>query len=518
MSQAITIFTVVLSPPISQCADLWGRKWPITIGMVCGGVGSIVASRAQSMGTVIAGYCIMGICFGAQPLLHAVVSEVLPRQQRPLAQASVNATAGVGAVIGIVMGGALLRNGDLANFRIYLYVTAAVFFAAALGIAVAYNPPPRDLQLSLTTGEKLRRLHWISYLLFTPGLVLFCIALSWSRNPYPWSNSRIIAPFTVGVLLILIFCVYEWRFKKDGILDHRLFRNRNFALALGTIFAEGLAFFAANSYFAFQVGIFTGQDLLISGLHFAVTFVTTMVFACIAGVYSSRRKALKLPIATGFALLLIFFICMASTYASNPNTAFWGFAVILGMGIGIILPLVMVAAQLSTTPELISSASALVITFRSLGGTVGLAINNAIFNSALSTEIPKKIAAATLPLGLPPSSLGMLIGGLTAQNEALLAHVPGATPQIIGAAAQALVQAYGIGFRNCWIAACCFTGLAIVGKFIRQSLNAPDHANTYVKDLCSSRTPRTNLTPISTHQLRSESLRSRPDWKVKICP
>ncbi|KAJ9604707.1 hypothetical protein H2200_010821 [Cladophialophora chaetospira] len=464
MSQSITILTVVLSPPVSQIADLWGRKWPITIAMLCGFIGSIVAGRAESMGTVIAGYCIMGICFGAQPLLHAVVSEVLARRHRPLAQGSVNATAGFGGLVGLVMGGALLRHGDLSKYRIYLYVNAAIFFVAAVGILVAYNPPPRELQISLTTSEKLRRIHWISYLLFTPGLVLFCIALSWSRNPYPWSNSRIIAPFVVGVLFMIAFGIYEWRFKKDGILDRGLFRSRNFVLALLTIFAEGVSFFAANTYFAFEISIFTGEDLLISGLHFGVTFIAGSIVAYVAGIYSTKRKALRFPLVLGFLFLLIFFICLAATYNSNPKGGFWAFGVICGFGTGIILPLTMVAAQLATTPELISSASSLVIAVRSLGGTVGLAINNAIFNSALSTEIPKRIAAAVLPLGLPPSSLGMLIGGITSQDQALLAHTPGVTPQIIGAAAEALVQAYGIGFRNCWIAAACFTGAAVIAS------------------------------------------------------
>jgi MFS family permease len=138
--------------------------------MLCGCIGSIIASRAHNMNTVIAGYCVQGICFGAQPLLHAVVSEVLPRKHRPLAQGSVNAIAGIGGVVGLTMGGALLRHHVLENYRIYLYVTAGIFFAAAAGVALAYNPPPRELQVTLTTGKKLRRLNWVSYLLFTPGL------------------------------------------------------------------------------------------------------------------------------------------------------------------------------------------------------------------------------------------------------------------------------------------------------------------------------------------------------------
>ena len=417
------------------------------------------------MGTVIAGFSIIGICFGGQPLLHAVVSEVLPRKQRPMAQATVNATAGVGAFIGICMGGSLLRNNVFSNYRIYMYILAGIFFAAGLGIAICYNPPVRELQASLTTGEKLRRLDWVGYALFAPGLVLFCVALSWSENPYQWSNGRIIGTFVTGIVLMVAFFVYEIRFKKDGILHHGLFtQNRNFPLALLVIFAEGLTFFAANSYYAFEVSVFQHEDLLIAGLHFGVVFLLSMMFALFAGVYSVKTKTIRLPTFTGFLLILVFNICMATSSPSTSGGALWGYGVFLGAGLGIILPTIMVTAQLSTPPDQISTASALVLCARSFGATVGLAINNAIFNSTLGTQIPKKIAAAVLPLGLPPTSIGGLIGALTTQNQALLAKIPGVTPPIIGAAGNALLQAYSIGFRYCWISAACFCFVAVVGK------------------------------------------------------
>lgn len=42
------------------------------------------------VGVVIAGEAIVGISTGAQPLIHAIPSEVLPRKYRPYAQASLN--------------------------------------------------------------------------------------------------------------------------------------------------------------------------------------------------------------------------------------------------------------------------------------------------------------------------------------------------------------------------------------------------------------------------------------------
>lgn len=82
--------TTVLGPVVSQASDFWGRKWFLLILTLCGAVGCVVVSRASSMGMVIGGFCIVGTAFGAQPLLHAVASEVLPRRWRSWAQAAVS--------------------------------------------------------------------------------------------------------------------------------------------------------------------------------------------------------------------------------------------------------------------------------------------------------------------------------------------------------------------------------------------------------------------------------------------
>ncbi|KAJ4125245.1 hypothetical protein NW754_013531 [Fusarium falciforme] len=344
-NQAIGIMVAALNPPLSQAADFWGRKWIVVGCMIFGVIGSIIIARARNMATAIAGFVVIGICFGCQSLLHAIVSEVAPRKHRPVAQGTLNAAAGLGAFLGIAMGGALLRNHVASNYRVHFYVLAGVAFISAMGITTCYNPPPREAQVTLTKAEKLKRLDFVGYLLLAPGLTLFCIALSWSHNPYPWSDSRILSAFVLGMALIIGFTIYEWRFNK-----------------------------------------------------------------------------------------------------------------------GIILPLIMVFAQLSTPPDLISTSSALVITCRAIGGTVGLAVCNAIFTSAMGTEVPHKIAAAVLPLGLPSSSLGLLVEALITQDYAALAKIPGVTTTITDAASGALVSAYGVAFRNCWIASACFCVPALIAS------------------------------------------------------
>lgn len=464
---ALNIFTATLGPPISQVADLWGRKWPLVVVLLSGTVGSIVAGRAQSMNTVIAGFCLIGVATSSQPLISAVISEVLPRAQRPVAQGLLNATAGLAAFIGICMGGALLRTDVYENYRIYMYVLAGLFFLAAAGVLLVYNPPARESEIDMSTGEKLRSMDWIGYLLLTPGLVLFCMALGWSKNPYSWTDAHILAPFIIGIACLIAFGVYEWRFTSTGLLHHGLFRmGRNFPFALAIIFAEGVAFFAANQYYAYQIGVLLSQNLLIAGLHYGVMFLSAMVFALLGGLYSAKRKSVKSVACLGMTLMTVFMVCMAATARpSTPDVAYWILAIVLGAGIGFILPTIMVIAQLSTPLELIAETSALVLSIRSIGATVGLAINNAIFTSSLSTEIPSRVAAAVIPLGLPVTSIGALIEALESESAAAIAAVPGATAQIAGAAGEAVLQSYAISFRWAWVCSACFCAVGAISEY-----------------------------------------------------
>jgi MFS family permease len=213
-----------------------------------------VVSRASSIAMIIAGFTIVGIAFGAQSLLHTVASEILPRRWRSWAQATIMMSNGLGLGLGLIVGGALNRNGNPDGFRNHFYIAMSLFAIAAVICFFAYNPPATKLQLELSFGEKMALLDWIGYALLASSLVLFCLGLSYSQNPYQWSDPHVSATFSIGLALAVGLIVYETWFKKDGMFHHGLFQtNRNFAIAVLCVFCEGIAFFAGNIYFAFQV-------------------------------------------------------------------------------------------------------------------------------------------------------------------------------------------------------------------------------------------------------------------------
>ena len=140
----------------------------------------------------------------------------------------------------------------------------------------------------------------------------------------------------------------------------------------------------------------------------------------------------------------------------------YGYATIAGSGLGFILSNLMVATHIGTPPDMISLSSGLVTAIRSLGGAVGLAINNSIFSSSLKTQIPSSVAAAVLPLGFSPQNLGSLISALPSQNKAAVGAVPGVTAQIADAAGAALQEAFKVPFSKLWIAAAVFSAGGVI--------------------------------------------------------
>ncbi|KAI8936164.1 hypothetical protein NX059_006598 [Plenodomus lindquistii] len=461
----IAMLTLVAILPISQAADLWGRKPFILLCNASGVVGSIIVSRSQNIATGIAGFCFIGSAFGCQALLYTIPSEVLPRKYRAYGQSAVNLSSGLAAVVGILVGSSLIRNNP-DNWRPYWYMILGLFAAGTGGTFFGYNPPKRELEESMTLQQKLGKVDWIGSFLIAAGMLLLVIALNYSDNPYSWSDGHVLGPFVSGLVLTIAFGLYEWKGTSEGLLHHALFQKRTFPIVTVIVFLEGAAFFTVNSYFVFQIIVTHHVDAFDAGLRFMLLFLASTVAAIFAGWWTTQFKQVREPLVAGYILLVAFCVAMHFYDVDVNKNSSYGFAVIGAFGIGFILPTVIVAAHMDTPAEHISLSSGLPTAARSLGAAVGLAINNAIFSNSMSTNIPKKIAEAVLPLGFNPRFLGPLIGGIAAHNDAALAAIPGITPQIIGAGNEGYVEAHVVSFAKVWIAAAVLSAVGAIGALV----------------------------------------------------
>ncbi len=184
----------------------------------------------------------------------------------------------------------------------------------------------------------------------------------------------------------------------------------------------------------------------------------------LTGLLSTRTRRVRLPTVLAFLLLVAFFAAMATTTTSRrSDRAVWGYVVLPGVGLGAVAPTLVAVAQLSTPRELICTASGLFVTVRSLGGTVGLAVYNAVFSGAVG-GVGEKVARVVVPMGLGVDEVGRFVRALMAGDAAALGGVPDVTREMVVEGGRVVREVLVVAFRRVWISAGCFVVLAAVGE------------------------------------------------------
>lgn len=124
----------------------------------------------------------------------------------------------------------------------------ALWGFTAIGIFIGYRPPTRHTRLDhLTFFQKLGHLDLPGFGLLTIGLTLFLTGLNLGGGLYDWLNVRVLSTLLIGLTVLIVFAIYEWKGTKNGILNHDLFHGsygRIFAICVGLIFIEGILLFS----------------------------------------------------------------------------------------------------------------------------------------------------------------------------------------------------------------------------------------------------------------------------------
>ncbi|KAM0236615.1 hypothetical protein ACHAP5_009301 [Fusarium lateritium] len=157
-----------------------------------------------------------------------------------------------------------------------------------------------------------------------------------------------------------------------------------------------------------------------------------------------------------------------ATLKPSQLAAMLGFTVLAGLGLGFGIVIAVTTGQISPSPGLIATTSGLILTSRSLGGSVALPVYTAILNSLLSKHLGQKIAKRVIPLGLSVKDLPAFVSALANNDQQALAAIPSVTPHVIAAGVVGLRPAYRIAFRGTWSAAAAVSAVGLIlALFVR---------------------------------------------------
>ncbi|CAK7210145.1 hypothetical protein SBRCBS47491_000672 [Sporothrix bragantina] len=477
VSAVAGLMQCIISIFIGDLSDIFGRQQFLLVGMAAGAVGMLLGGFAHNVNEIIGGQVLNGIGVSVGYLSIPLLAEIIPKRYRGPVVGGAALLAGFVGIGAGVMQGALMKYkvmGANRGWRVTFYMGGGFYILAAVMSLLFYRPKERPNPKGLSVVARLLKIDWVGIFLSTLGLLLFLLGLQYGGNPYPWTSPRVLSMIIVGVFLVLCCIIWEWKFVKDGMIPRSLFRHRNFAIAIGLNFIEGMVGFACQAFIPQMLLKFITQDLILVPTYSIPGNCCTVIGAMGGGLITAKMRETKWVAIAGVSCLVI---CVATLPAMSPTASLAAFFIpsLVGMlGIGTLGGVISTIASLCTPDEYIAASISVGQALRGLGGSIAIVAFSSIYSAKLSTILPTEEAAAVIGAGLPPSSVEPLLLAAASNNATAMAQVPGVTQQILQVLSSASAEAYAECFRYIWYSTIPFAivtlGLSLLLKSTRDQM------------------------------------------------
>ncbi len=380
MFTAFMLCETIAIPIAGKLSDLYGRKPFFIFGMVLFLGGSIAAGLSTSMGMFIFCRAVQGVGGGfLMPVATAAIADLYSPIERGRMQGVMGAVFGLGTALGPVVGGLITDNISW-HWVFYINVPLA---AVALFLTARKFPA-----MEATDHKKIDYLGMSVLGLFLLDLLLF---FSWAGKDFEWVSVESGVMVLAATVLLAIFTLLEFR-AEDPVIAPRLFKNRTFVCGAFAMMIFGLALTGAMAYLSmFSIFVFglTSEE---AGYLTISMVAGLMITAALSGRFVEKTGYRPWIIAGP----VISFIAMALMSTLGLGDSVWTLAeymFILGIGLGCVMSVLMVAVQNSAKPEEMGMTTSSVNLFRAIGGTVATGVFSFLINLRLDDELRSNLAS-----------------------------------------------------------------------------------------------------------------------------
>src|SRR5436305_2876741 len=274
-----------------RLADLFGRRRMFFLGTGIFTVFSILGGAAQDIDWLIAARCLMGIGGALMwPAILGMTYATLPEEKAGLAGGLILGAAGLGNVIGPLLGGVLT---DVLSWRWIFFANIPI--AAFAVLVTLWKMHQVEVR---TEGE---RIDYAGIATVSVALVALLVAFDQATD-WGWGDPRIVGLLAIFVVLMPVFVAIERRMGQSALIPADVARNTSFAAACLAILMMSPTFFASLLYLPqFMIKLF-GYDPVEAGLGMLPMMGMFALTSFLAGPLYNRVGA-KLIIGVGAACI-----------------------------------------------------------------------------------------------------------------------------------------------------------------------------------------------------------------------
>ncbi len=470
LSWVVTAYLVTSTcstPVYGKLGDLYGRKLVFQAAIVVFLVGSVLAGVSQSMTQLIVFRGVQGLgAGGLMSLAMAIIGDVLSPRQRGRYQGYMIGVFSLASVAGPAIGGFLTQS---LSWRWCFYVNIPVGVAALIVTGSVLNLPFRRIQ---------HRVDYLGAALLVAAVSCILLVTVWAGSTYTWGSSEIVGLIAAAGVLVTLFILREQR-AEEPVLPLRLFRNGVFNTTNVIGFLTGMAMFGGTVYLPLFLQLVTGQSPTLSGLLLLPMMASMTITSVYTGRLITRTGRYKVWPILGGVLMPVGMLLLSTMTGS---TRWWEaglFMIPLGAGIGLIMPVMVVAVQNATDWDDLGTATSSNVFFRSMGSAFGVAVLGAIMNARLAYWFPRLVPANHS-------------SGLSAQS---VAYSPAAVHRLPSPLREGIIDAFAHSLHTVFLWAAPIAALILPFALLLREL--PLRTDVYIRSARMSAVAEAPLDPAS---------------------
>ncbi|MFC9286229.1 MFS transporter [Streptomyces sp. NPDC057052] len=398
MSWAITAYLLTATvglPVYGKLGDLLGRKGVFQFAIVVFVVGSALAGRARTMDQLIAFRAVQGVGAGGLMIgVQAIIADIVPPRRRARFMGLIGAAFGLASVAGPLLGGYFT---DHLSWRWCFYVNVPFGVLTLAVVAVVLKlPKPRTRP----------RFDVLGTLLLAAASTCLVLLTSWGGTEHAWDSRTVLALGAGAALATVLFLVTE-RFAAEPLIPLRLFRDSVFTLTSLVGLVTGVALFGAAGYLPTFLQMVDGASATESGLLMLPMMGGIVVTSVVSGQLITHTGRYRVYPVLGGALAVLGMWLLSRLQADTPRLHYSLWMAVLGAGIGLVMPVLVLAVQNSVRPADLGTATSAHNYFRQIGGSVGAAVFGTLFANRLTDSLRERLpGGADAGAGLPdPESI-----------------------------------------------------------------------------------------------------------------
>ena len=432
---AYMLTSTASTPLYGKVSDLYGRRPVFQFAIVTFLIGSLAAGAATSMNQLIIFRAIQGLgAGGLMALTFVIIGDILSPRERGKYQGYFGGVWGLSSVAGPLLGGFFSDHTKilgLTGWRWIFYINIPVGIAALILTSVALHIP---------NPHKIHKIDYSGALLLVVAVVALLMGVSVYGPQNGWTNSRTLISLIGALVFTLSFLLRE-KYAQEPILPLTLFKNHTFSITSLLGFIIGAGMFGAIVMLPLYLQVVKGNSATTSGLKLIPFMLGIVSMSIFSGKQISKHGSYKKYPIIGLAIMTVGMFFLSTM---NEKTPFWQlfiYAVLIGMGLGFSMQTIVIALQNAVDFKDMGVATSANTFFRSIGGTIGVAIFGTIYANRLSHYMMSGIEklTATNPAamkGATPQSLAQL-----RNNTAVIKTF---TPELQSTIYHAFVQAFHI--------------------------------------------------------------------------